>query len=140
VKLFLNDVKPGKASMKLSGATDNAGNSFVVSKLLSTKFPLGPVLMELSEELATKQAWLSLEWTPRELNTEADDLTNERFHKFDLSRRINVSWEQLEFIALPSLLEKGALLFEEVQTMRRSKKPQESRRKKFKKESTLEPW
>ena len=38
-----------------------------------------------------------LEWRPRETNTEADDLTNQVFDKFDLEKRIDISWKQLKF-------------------------------------------
>ena len=38
-----------------------------------------------------------LDWRPRESNIEADDLTNQVFDKFDLERRVEVSWSSLKF-------------------------------------------
>eukprot|EP00439_Symbiodinium_sp_Y106_P009019 s10395_g1.t1 len=62
-----------------SGGTDNQGNSYAVSKLMSTKFPLPLLLMELSETLRKGEQCLELSWVPREKNQWADDLTNQKF-------------------------------------------------------------
>ncbi len=34
-----------------------------------------------------------MRWTLRELNKEADDITNEIYDKFDLNRRLPITWE-----------------------------------------------
>ena len=46
----------------------------MISKLLTTKWPLGAVLMQLSSLLSAQEAWLSLTWVPREANGEAEAL------------------------------------------------------------------
>ena len=70
----------------LSGTTDNKGDSHVVSRLGTTKFPLCTVLMELSARSAAKGEALRLRWAPREQNVEAEELSNSDFHNFSLSR------------------------------------------------------
>ena len=62
--------------VRLSRATDNKGNSHVVSKLLTTKFPLCVVLMQLTADLGERGFELDLRWTPREENVLADALSN----------------------------------------------------------------
>ncbi|CAE7451815.1 unnamed protein product, partial [Symbiodinium sp. CCMP2456] len=52
VKLWGERMKQrGKGQGHLTGGTDNQGNSYAVSKLMSTRFPLPLLLMELSETL-----------------------------------------------------------------------------------------
>jgi hypothetical protein len=65
-----------------------------------------PVMLALMQLAVTSSSsWLRLElkWRPRLENQPADDLTNENFTKFDLSNRIVISWNQLEFSLLESL-------------------------------------
>ena len=69
-------------------ATDNQGNSFLMDKLLTTKFPLGLILIELSYQLARRRMALRAEWVPRLQNEEADALTNGEYHAFDPDRRV----------------------------------------------------
>ena len=56
----------GKAVFTASGITDSRGNMYVVSKLMTTTFPLCAVLLELAEQLEARQSWLRLEWAPRQ--------------------------------------------------------------------------
>ena len=68
--------------------TDNQGNSFLLDKLMTTKFPLGVVLMELACQLGLRRACMHARWIPRLQNEEADALTNGDFRHFDPKRRI----------------------------------------------------
>ena len=86
-----------------TGGTDNQSNTFATRKLLSTKFPLTILIMELSEQLRTRNAALSLRWVPREQNQEADDLTNLVFEKFDEKNRVPVDPSKLQFLVLNEL-------------------------------------
>ena len=79
----------------MSGVTDNQGNSFVLKKMLSSKYPLALILMQLSVVLAEKRLWLDLEWRPRTSNVEADDLTNENFARFSPWLRVDLKFEDL---------------------------------------------
>ena len=78
--------------------------SSVTSQRLSTKLPLLFILMEYfgtCEEIGLSS---HLDWRPRETNTEADDLTNGRFEAFQDSRRIQVSWSDLDLPYIQSLM------------------------------------
>jgi len=51
--------------VRLAGTTDNLGNSYILSRLMSTKFPMLPVLGELAVQLMERRLSLELEWAPR---------------------------------------------------------------------------
>ena len=68
--------------------TDNQSNTYAVSKMMSTKFPLTLLVMELSETLRSSCCELSLDWIPREKNQLADDLTNEKVDHFPMNCRM----------------------------------------------------
>ena len=88
MRLFVAKGNGCTASYALSGDTDNLGNTYVVSKLMTTKYPLFPVLIQLAVDLEEKGAMLELKWRRRDFNKEADALTNEDFSSFDVARRL----------------------------------------------------
>ncbi len=51
--------------------------------MMSTKYPLTLLAMELSETLRPRSCEPNLQWIPREKNQLADDLTNEKFDSFE---------------------------------------------------------
>ncbi|CAK0869239.1 unnamed protein product, partial [Prorocentrum cordatum] len=110
----------------LSGTTDNKGNSYVVQRLFTTKFPLCAFVMELAAQLQRWQAELHLDWTPREQNVEADELSEGVFRRFTESKRIIVDPASLEFVLLPKVLETGASLVDFVKEQRGQQKRQAS--------------
>ena len=57
---------------------------------MTTAYPLGCVLMELSAQLEKMGLMLCLVWKPREENTHADDLSNGRFGAFREENRVKV--------------------------------------------------
>ena len=63
------------------------------------------VNMQLSHHLMRASLRLKLAWRPRDQNTEADALTNERFEGFEDSRRIQITYEDLSLELLHSLYE-----------------------------------
>ena len=50
-------------------------------------------------------AYCEWNWRPGDANVEADDLTNQIYDKFDLNKRQQVSWEDLEFQMMNLLLQ-----------------------------------
>ena len=96
-----------KAMMKCTGLTDNQGNKFVIKRLMTTRFPLCAVLMQMAITLASKGLWLDLEWTPREANTEADAITNADYSLFDPSLRIDVDWSKFPKKVMEDVLAAG---------------------------------
>ena len=67
--------------------TDNKGNTFALLKGVSNKYPLTILLMELAEELRSKDLSMDLEWVRRDENTVVDDLSNGKYEAFDQSLR-----------------------------------------------------
>jgi hypothetical protein len=100
--------------------------------------------MELATQLEARGLWMDLHWTPRELNTLADQLTNEDFTGFDPKLRVETSFSTLPFVALPSLLESGAALQTEVGNLnaRRSLAPPPPAKRRLKADAlrSKEPW
>ena len=102
-------------SLKLSGTTDNQGNTSAVSRLMSTKFPLVVILMELAAQLRWRRMELGLHWAPREQNEEADALTNDLFESFDPRRRARVELASVPWIVLDEMSAASEELFLEIQ-------------------------
>ena len=80
---------------------------FLTDKLLTTKYPLGMVLMELAAQLGRRAATLRADWIPRLQNEEADALTNWDFRHFDEQRRVHVDLEHLDLLVKGELFESG---------------------------------
>ena len=108
VRLFAPADGSGRASYTLSGTTDNLGNCYVIKRLMTTKRPLGPLVMQLASDLYERQLWLSLRWTPRERNAEADALTNEDFARFDPGLRVPLKWEDVRLPVAQKLFDTEA--------------------------------
>ena len=113
---------------KAKAFTDNRGNSFAVKNGMSTKFPLTLLLMELTEELRSKDLRLDLEWVRREENVDADDLSNENWSNFSIEMRDERRPDEMGWKVLDRLQQKGQELYQEIQEL----KEQRSVRKKEK--------
>ena len=105
---------PCVGSLTISGTTDNLGNKAVVARLMTTKFPLVAVLMELTAQLMQRGLELDLNWTPRLQNLQADALTNADFRGFDEALRVHVDVGSHPWLVLPEMLASGRSLFEAV--------------------------
>ncbi len=102
------------ANTSLGGSTDNQGNTYAVAKLLSSKWPLTVLVVELSELLRKKGSEIRLSWLPRLQNQEADDLTNEKFSSFDPKLRVEVVPSELKWLVLPQLMEASHSLYKDI--------------------------
>ena len=109
--------KPGllKGCTIIRGLTDNKSNTFAATKLLSTKFPLTILVMELIAQLRKKGCQLQLDWISRDLNEPADDLTNCMYDRFSASNRIDVDPANLPFLVMPELQVASSELFLQLQ-------------------------
>ena len=114
-------------------------NSFAVSKMMSTTYPLALLVMELSETLRTRNCELSLEWIPREFNQLADDLTNEKFDSFPEGKRIKAIGGDTKWLVLERLMVKATDFFQELQKEKSEAKQRPALKKKGKKRK-LEVW
>ena len=120
----------GDAVVTLTAYTDNLGNTHVLKKFGSSRFPLSIVAMELASQLDSRGIDLDLQWVPRWQNQEADDLTNERFDDFDEANRIEVAFESMEFMVMHRLLDKAGKLDEELRLYKTSKEAKQATLKK----------
>jgi hypothetical protein len=107
--------------VRLQGLTDNLGNTFAVTKLMSSKFPLVVILAELSAQLRARKMALSVGWTPRDQNEEADALTNGDYAQFRPANRVNVTIEEVKWLVPPRLMAVASDIFSEVQKRKAAK-------------------
>jgi hypothetical protein len=120
--LLAFDVDASSSGSNICGAgTDNLGNRFVVSKLMTTKFPLVIVLMEIAAVLQSKGTHLELHWLPRLQNSEADCLTNQDFTQFDPALRVRVNIEEYQGIVMRKMMSAGMDLYTEIRAAKVSK-------------------
>ena len=121
--------------------TDNLGNSFVMRKGMSTKFPLTLLLMEASSMMREKNFVATLDWISRNENQEADALTNQEFEGFDPSLRVEVDMRKGKWIVLDELTEESQKLYEEIRSRKEANKlEKEVMGKKTKKGKFFPRW
>ena len=78
--VFGDGWKAGREGVaRVTGSTDKRGNAAVLTKLMSSKFPLVVILSEVAAQLRQRGMDLQLNWVPREENDAADALTNHDF-------------------------------------------------------------
>ena len=106
----------------LSCGTDNQSNSYLLDKMLTTKYPLGVILMELAHQMRRRRLVLRAQWLPRLQNDEADQLTNMDFRHFDKKKRIPVDLDRLGFQVLPELFEAGEAYLESLSQLKADSK------------------
>jgi hypothetical protein len=130
--------------LRLSGGTDNQGNGFLLDKLMTSKFPLNVVLMELAVQLEMRRLRLDLGWIRRELNTKADALTNEDFTGLDPAKRIHVDLTAAPFPVFHRYMAAGQDLYGRLEEAKAEAATREngSSRRRRKRESlrTRDPW
>ena len=133
----------------LSGSTDNKGNSHVISKLMTTKFPLCAFLMEIAATIQIAEADIELGLVPRDQNTEADELSNFDSRNFSPELEVKLTSETTRFILLDEFLEEGERLYLEIEEQKekaRSTPPvvlQAAKKRKRKPDTRLRvthPW
>ena len=75
--------RAARKSMVMPIWTDNRGNGAALNKLMSTRYPLNALLMEMSAYFNHMRIKALIEWTPRTANREADSLANGDTRGFD---------------------------------------------------------
>ena len=109
-------------SIMLQGITDNQGNQAVMSRLMTSKFPLVVILVELAAQLEDRNIDLALDWVPRDQNEPADALSNGDFAMFDEKRRVHIDLSQTKWLLLPEVLKVSAGLYQDIQTAKARRK------------------
>ena len=113
----------------------------MLSRLMTSKFPLLVVLGELAVQLRERDLHLDLEWVPRLQNEEADALTNGDFGGFDPRRRVEVDPTTLDFRVLPGLLRAAENLYKDISERRqRGSGQQTAGRQGKRKLRERDPW
>ena len=110
------------ASLTLTSGTDNQGNSYLLDRMMTTKYPLVVILMELAHQMRRRRLVLRARWLPRLENEEADALTNLDFRHFKTENRVPVDLDKLGFRVLPMLFEEGENYMAELEEARKADK------------------
>ena len=130
--------------IRVTGATDNRGNSQALPRLMSSKFPLVVILAELAAQMRRSNLRLELDWVPRDQNEPADDLTNSEYGRFDMARRIEVDLAKLEFVVLSDYMKVAQHVYGEVTEQRqKAKDSKETKDQPYRKKPKLRetaPW
>ena len=122
------ELKHTRMTVQVPASTDNRGNGYVVNKLMTTRFPLYAIVMELAARAELRKVRMEGEWTPRERNQEADDLSNLRASNFDPSKEVKMELEGQSWLVLPALLQSGQKFQEQKELEIRQRKEKERRR------------
>ena len=96
--------------------------------------------MEVASQLHHRQVSIGLNWVPRDLIQEADDLSNGIYEKFDMANQITVDVAKLEFRVLPQLLKTNSELYDKLDTMKGFEKSRKNSNRKSRKLKQREPW
>ena len=133
-----------------TGITDNRGNSYIIARMMTTKFPLCAVLMEMTEQLSARDSWLGLSWVPRQQNEEADALTNACFEGFNPALRVHLDPAAIQWKVMGEMMKAGGGMLEELERLNMEKRAlkqhskEMKRRRKRRLDETLlskrEPW
>ena len=97
-----------------TGRHGQLGNTFAVTMLTSSKFPLVVILAELAAQLSKRNMAVNLGGVPRDQNEEADALTNGDFASFDAKLRVNFDVTEISWLILPRMLEVAEQIYEKV--------------------------
>ena len=95
----------------VSGLTDSAVATHVLGKAMTTSYPLCLVAMEAAIQMEMRCMDLRLAWAPRELNQEADALSNFKFVGFSSEKRCPVDLPSLSFVVLGKMAGKARIFY-----------------------------
>jgi hypothetical protein len=104
--------------IRLSAATDNRGNGYMIDKMMTTAYPSCCVLIQLADYCQREGLALSLDWVPRDDNVEADALTNMDLAMFDPLKERKVELGDLDMGLMDKLLIRGKELYKEVRELK----------------------
>ena len=133
------------ATLSLSCGTDNRGNAYLLDRMLTTKYPLAIILMEMAHQMRRRRMVMRANWLPRDQNEEADALTNFDFRFFDPAKRVPVDVNNLGFEILPGLFKEGEVYVRELAEEKEKSKAKADKRAEKKsrpgeKLRDLQPW
>ena len=82
-----------KTVIQVPAFTDNRGNGYVINKLMTNRFPLCAIVMELAAQAEYRGVRMEAQWTPRDWNQEADDQSKIRTEGHDPENEVKVDLE-----------------------------------------------
>ena len=101
---FLEDSAERKQfDLMVQGGTDNRSIEQMTRKAATTRWPLVLVNMQLTDSMMRSGMRVGLKWRPRDENTVADDLTNEKFDQVDIAKRVQIRWNEIKLDLLNKL-------------------------------------
>ena len=98
-----SDERKVRALSMVAAGTDNLANEMLARKRLTTKLPLGLLMLQFHLKAWDNSLWIDIRWRPRGENVEADRLTNLDFSDFCEANRIEFSYSQMDFRLLDTL-------------------------------------
>jgi hypothetical protein len=141
--LAFSDAWPSSstAALRISGVTDNAGNTNVITRLMTSKFPLVVILAEVALQLQEKKVDMDLVWAPRDQNEEADAITNGEVSIFDPALKVELDLKDLRFKILPELMGQAQDLYQDVRSRRAKPSSEQAPRRGAKRPlRQTDPW
>ena len=135
--------KGGKTCCGMTSSTDNRGNTYIVAKLASTKWPITTLLIELSEQLRARSAIMNLVWRRRDDNAEADALTNMDLKGFDPALRVGTTFKEIKWLVLDEIMDTSVQLYQEIRQQKEQQGHKRGKWNKAKGKAALkwrDPW
>ncbi len=126
-----------------SGFTDNRGNRYVLTRLQTQRYPLNILVMELAAQLERRGMRLALDWSPREVNTEADALAAGHCQGFTEKHRCTLDLSSNPWLLLDKFVVLGREFEAHCRALHTKGKERETTRKKKLAHGTFrerEPW
>ena len=116
---FSSQWPPGSDGViRVTGGTDNAGNTSILSRLMTSKHPLVVVLAEVHEWVRRGRLDLGLDWYPRDQNEEADSLSNSDPSEFAPHNEVRIRLQDIRWHVLPRYMAAADELYREVKSYR----------------------
>ena len=97
------DQRRERSLAMVAAGTDNLANEMLARKRLTTKLPLGLLMLQFHLKTWDNSLWVDIRWRPRGENVEADRLTNLVFSDFCEANRIEFSYSQMDLRLLNTL-------------------------------------
>ena len=102
--------------------------------VLTPKFPVSAVLMEMAAQLKKRRLQASVQWTPRTANRGADSQANGDTQSFNPECECAILPESTDWLVLPQALERGRQSQDEFRAFRESGRDPQRGRKQAKRE------
>ena len=116
IMLLVDDENSGadhySGALSVGALTDNLGNRFVLTRMMTTKWPRLALLVKTPTQLEKKKIFFEMCWAPREQNAEADAITNGDVGGFSADKELQV---KLDFLVVDKLLDLGDKFYTDVE-------------------------